>query len=329
MLPPSATQASFLFAASEDSLRSGGKVKLRRAQNLIWEEDILAEQYDSQSSKLPVHVPASRLKLGEPYSLHLECGGTDECGSTDRQSFVYEFRVVRVKPLHLLHQGQLVIVGRHADIALSKVYRAEFRDREGIVMAALARLLCTENKSIRVNLMYDQLRHEEDTQVQVCQEDHMTPTYFACIRPVRHESLASRRGFVAQVAHNVAYEHFKASDKMKLRSIEGLPHVSALAGADEGKQLNAVLLAKSVIERLPEQVRKLLLEHEIEGLSWAEIAKRHNLSEDKAKQDISRALSRIARVILAGEPEASSGALQRLIDWIKHTLDEVIPYRAG
>ena len=114
-----------------------------------------------------------------------------------------------------------------------------------------------------------------------------------------------------------------------MRSIEEPSVLDGAAGIDEGKQRVAVLLAKSVVEHLPQRIRTLLVEHEVEGMPWTEIAKRHNISEAKAKQDISRALTHISRTVLAGEPEPPNGAVHRFVEWVKETLDDVIPYRAG
>jgi DNA-directed RNA polymerase specialized sigma24 family protein len=231
--------------------------------------------------------------------------------------------------LHLLRSDALALIGHHPDLNPAFEYEAELRDGEGIEVARFPHLPCSASKTVVVNLPYDQLPHERDTQMDLCPEESAALAYSSCIRAVRHESLGSRRGYITQVARTVAHEHFRATRNIQMRSIEDLSVTDGTAGIDEGKQRVAILLAKSVVERLPLRIRTLLLEHEVEGISWTEVANRHNISEAKAKQDISRALTQISKSVLAGESESPKGAVHRFIEWVKETLDDVIPYRAG
>jgi len=323
-LLPAATHVSLVIAMEHDSSRQGYKAMLRNSNRLVWEEDYPAECYDTRSRTLPVQVPANRLQHGHSYALDIY---SLEAGS--RRLDTREFYAVRVKALHLLRAESLTVVGHHPGLHPSCEYQAEFRDAGGIEVARFCNLLCSENKSVPVKVSYHQLRHEEDTQMDLWPEDRAGLAYSSCIRAVRHESLGSRRGFITQVARNVAYEHFRATRNIQIRSIEDMSVVDGMAGVDEGKQRVAILLAKSVVERLPQRIRTLLLEHEVEGMSWTEVAQRHNISEAKAKQDISRALTHVSEAVVAGEPESPKGAVHRFVDWVKETLDDVIPYRAG
>lgn len=324
LLLPALTHINIAVAMEPDSTRLGCKAVLRNSNRLVWEEDCPAECYDARTKTWPVRVPVNHLQHGHSYALDiysLEGGG--------HHLHTREFYVVRVKALHLLRSDALALIGHHPDLNPAFEYEAELRDGEGIEVARFPHLPCSASKTVVVNLPYDQLPHERDTQMDLCPEESAALAYSSCIRAVRHESLGSRRGYITQVARTVAHEHFRATRNIQMRSIEDLSVTDGTAGIDEGKQRVAILLAKSVVERLPLRIRTLLLEHEVEGISWTEVANRHNISEAKAKQDISRALTQISKSVLAGESESPKGAVHRFIEWVKETLDDVIPYRAG
>jgi DNA-directed RNA polymerase specialized sigma24 family protein len=324
VLLPAVTHISLVVAMEQDSARLGCKAMLRNSNRLVWEEDCPVECYDARSQTLPVQVPANHLRHGHSYALDIYSLETG-----DRHLDTKEFYVVRVKALHLLRSESLAVIGHHPDLNPLCEYQAELRDAKGIEVAKFLHLSCSEKKTVVVKVPYHQLPHEQDTQMNLWPGESAALAYSSCIRAVRHESLGSRRGYIAQVARIAAYEHFRVTRNVQVRSIEESSVVDGITGIDEGKQRVAVLLAKSVIERLPQRIRTLLLEHEVEGMSWTEVAKRHNISEAKAKQDISRALTHISRAVLAGEPESPKGAVHRFVDWVKETLDDVVPYRAG
>jgi DNA-directed RNA polymerase specialized sigma24 family protein len=317
-LAPGATHASFLFDLHEDLARAGLKAKLFASNQLTWEEDIPVHRYDPQAKAVPIQIPASCLNLEVAYLLELEC--------TDRQQVLArkEFQVIRIKPLHLLRTGSISIIVYHLDLDPSKTYRAEFRMGQGIEIAAIPNLPCTQDNRVRLTLANDQLRHEQDTEMDICEDDDTKSSYLASLRAVRHESSASRRGFVAKMARNVAYEHFRERRNVQVCSLPA--ESDGPASGDECKRRVAILLAKSVIEQLPPRIRTLLVEHEVAGRSWADIAKRHKISEAKAKQDTSRALAQISKAIIAGELQARKGAVRRFVEWVKDALDEVISY---
>lgn len=232
-----------------------------------------------------------------------------------------------VKPLHLLRREPFAIIGRHSDLKAATIYRAAFRDREGIVVATLNRLACTKPEFLHVDLTYDQLHHEQDTQMEVGVDGYEMPGYIAWVRAVQHESLARRQAFVIGVARNVAYERFR--DKPQVESIEDLPLSATPAGADEGRQQPAILLAKSVIKSIPREEFELLHEHIIEGLSWKESAERHKITPAKAKKDVSRALRKLAttlaKAFIVGQPESGGGAVRRFVKWIKEIFADLVP----
>jgi len=102
-----------------------------------------------------------------------------------------------------------------------------------------------------------------------------------------------------------------------------LPAEQTPTRSDQGQSV-AYLLAKSLIKRLPESERALLIEHQIHGRPWAEIAKRRNLSEDKVKQDCSRALNKLAKALLECDSKPAKGAAERLVAWLKDMLERIV-----
>jgi len=321
-LAPSALHAAFVFDLGPEPAPCGYIVRLMSAGRQVWREEYPAERYDSRNNALPVQVPARHLLHGQFYVLELSSAANGVPAATQ------EFHIVRVEALHLLRAASYAIVGSHSDLAPAGKYRAVFRDvGSGVEVAGFANLPCPEAGRLPIDLTYEQLAHEQDVRLSVSAHDaDDTPAFFACVRAVRHESLKSRRGFVARMARNIAHEY--ASRKVPEESLEGLPAEGVSArGAQEAERRVATLLAKSAVERLPERTRAMLLEHEIEGRSWAEIAKTYGISEAKAKQDVSRALTKVSEVVLEGESEAARGAVQRVVDWIKETLVDFVPVR--
>jgi hypothetical protein len=325
-LAPSAKQASFVFDLGQEPARGGYVVRLWDRQHAagrqVWEEEYPAERFDTRNNSLPVQIPAHHLHHGQSYVMELSSAANGSAVAAQ------EFHIVRVEALHLLRTASFWIVGAHSDLAPVRKYRAVFRDAgSGLEVVDFSNLPCPEEGRLPIGLAYDQLGHEQDVRLGVSPHDaDPAPTYFACVRAVRHESLKSRRGFVARMARNIAHEY--ASRKVPEESIEGLPtQESAGRSGNEAGGRVATLLAKSLVERLPERTRAMLLEHEIEGRSWAEIAKSHGISEAKAKQDVSRALTKLSETVVAGESEPGRGAVQRVVDWIKGTLADIVPIR--
>ena len=321
-LASSATHAAFVFRLSPEPASCGYEARLLAAGQQIWGEEYPDGQYDSRTNALSVQVPAGHVRHGEFFTLELRSAVNQELVATR------EFQIVRVEPLHLLRVASYSIVGSHADLAPPAKYRATFRDAaNGAEVIDFVDLPCPESGRLPIGVGYGQLGHEQDVRLSVsAQGADREPTYFACVRAVRHESLRSRRGFVARMARNIAHEY--ASRKVPEESLEGLPADEIPArGAQEAEGRVATLLAKSAVESLPERTRAMLLEHEIEGRSWAEIAKTFGISEAKAKQDVSRGLTKVSEAVLAGECEAARGAVQRVVDWIKGTLADFVPVR--
>jgi hypothetical protein len=319
---PSALRATLVFELGPEPVPCGYSVRLLAEGRLVWSEEYPAERADSRNNTLPVQIPAHHLRPGRSYVMELNSAANGDSVTAQ------EFHVVKVEALHLLRTGPFSIVGTHSDFAATRKYRAVFRDAgSDFEVIGFSDLPCTEAGRLPIDLAYDQLRHEQDVQLGVSLNDaDPAPTYFACVRPVRHESLKSRRGFVASMARIVSYEY--ASRKVPEQSVESLPTTDFPAQAgNEAEGRVATLLAKSVVERLPERTRAMLLEHEIEGRSWAEIARTHGISEAKAKQDVSRALTKVSEVVLEGESEPQRGAVQRIVDWIKGMLADIAPVR--
>jgi hypothetical protein len=319
---PSALKATFVFDIGSEPARCGYTVRLLAAGRRVWDEEYPAERADSRNNALRIQIPAHHLRHGQSYLMELS-----SAANADRVA-AQEFHIVRVEALHLLRAGRFSIVGSHSDLAPFRKYRVVFRDAgSGFELIGFSDLSCPEVGRLPIDLAYDQLCHEQDVRLGVSPHGaDSSPTYFACVRAVRHESLKSRRGFIVSMARTVSYEY--ASRKTPEQSLESLP--TADFPARGGKQDDgrvATLLAKSVVERLPQSIRAMLLEHEIEGRSWAQIAITHGISEAKAKQDVSRALTKVSEAVLAGESEPTGGAIQRVVDWIKGMLADIVPVR--
>ena len=321
-LAPSALHAVLAIAVGPEPTPFGYRVRLSTAGLQIWEQEYPAELCDLRNHLFPIQIPAHNLRHGHSYAVELSCAADDALLAAR------EFYIVRVEALHLLRAAAFSIVGSHSDLAPPWKYRAVFQDvGSGAEVIGFSYLACTEEGQVAIDLAYDQLGHQQDVRLGVSPHDtDPAPTYFACVRAVRHESLKSRRGFVARMARNIASEY--ALRKVPEQSVESLPTMDFPARV--GKETDgrvATLLAKSVVERLPQPTRAMLLEHEIEGRSWAEIAHTHRISEAKAKQDVSRALTKVSEVVLAGEYGASRGAAQRVVEWIKGMLADIVPIR--
>jgi RNA polymerase sigma factor (sigma-70 family) len=319
-LAPSALHASLVFDLGPETAPGGYKVRLLTAGRLVWEEEYSERLYDARTRALAVSVPARHLRHGQCYLL--------EVRSADNQELVTarEFYIVRVEALHLLRAASYSIFGSHSDLDPDVKYRAVFQDAgSGAQVVDIVNLACLEDGLLPIGLAYRQLCHEQDVRLSVSAHGgEQARAYFACVRAVRHETLKSRRGFVARMARNIAHEY--AARKAPEESLEGLPAEEiSERGSHEAEGRVATLLAKRAVERLPERIRSMLLEHEIEGRSWTEIAKTYGISEAKAKQDVSRALTKVSEVVLAGESEAAHGAVQRVVDWIKGTLGDFVP----
>jgi DNA-directed RNA polymerase specialized sigma24 family protein len=193
----------------------------------------------------------------------------------------------------------------------------------GAELAAMVDLESSADARVAVDLAYDQLQHELDTRLELSPQEELAATYFSCVRAVRHDTLASRMGFVLEVARNVAHEHRRRLNRRATTSLDELPQEYLLAGVNEERQRVPEILARRAVERLSNPDRTMLIEHCLEGLSWTEIAQRHGISSDKAKKGVSRALSKVSSAILGGERGVPEGVGRRLVTWLKEMLPDV------
>jgi hypothetical protein len=315
---PGAVHASFLFELFETvSSRLGYKVRLRTGDGLVWEEDCPAERIDSRSGRLPINVPAKKLQHGQSYTLQLECALSGGCVA------MQEFHTVHVRALHLLRADSFTIIGHHTSLDPSREYQASFRKmHDNAAVATLGHLTCSEKKTVSVSLDYAQLGHEQDTHMELSRQEDPDLGYFACVRAVQYKSLKNRMGFVVQMARTVALERSGRERGVRGESLESLPLKEHPVTADKGQD-TTVLLARSAIERLPARDRGMLIDHELRGWSWVEIARRQNVSEAKVKQDVSRALKKVTEAIRSGATQPDKGASRRIVDWLKDMLEDI------
>jgi hypothetical protein len=318
VLLPGAGHASFVFELSESPSGGGYMLRLVVAGRVVWENSFLAEQVDGRQATLAVQVPAYRLRHGESYRLELEASGSGVPIACQ------EFSAVHVTALHLLRAKPFLVVGYHPDLEPLREYRANLRDMcNNSEVATLPHLKCSEDKEIAVPLSCDQLGHEQDTVLEISTGEPERPCYFSCVRAVRHESLRSRMGFVTQVARTVAHEFARADRRATKVPLEDLSWEHTPAWA-ERRQSVAYLLAKNLIKRMSAWERELLIEHQVHGMSWAEIAASRQVSEDKVRQDCSRALSRLARALLENDVKHAPGAAQRIVVWLKEMVEHIV-----
>jgi hypothetical protein len=319
ILAPGAEQASFFFEFEGSIAESGPFLaRLVTGGKVVWENTCLAQRPKDGFARVVVPVPVSWLRHGQSYRLELEAPGSAVSMACQ------EFYPVQTTALHLLRADAFSIIGYHPDLEPRREYRADFRDMvDNTEVVLLMSVACSDDHRVPMKLAYDQLRHEHDTTLELSTGEPGPPPYFSCVRAVRHESLKSRMGFVTQVARNVAHEHSRSERSVQRLSLEDLPAERSPVRSDRAQSV-AYLLAKSLIKRMPEWERGLLIEHQIQGRSWAEIASRRNVTEGKVKQDCSRALKKLARALLESDARASKGAGQRVVAWLKDMLEHVV-----
>jgi hypothetical protein len=83
------------------------------------------------------------------------------------------------------------------------------------------------------------------------------------------------------------------------------------AAQDRSGQQIAEILARKAVSRISPALRDQLYQHYVDGVSWAAIADRYKTTADNVKKGASRALKKAAEAIVAGEPGAAGGAVER------------------
>lgn len=289
-----------------------------------WEEDGLIEQFDSRNGRLQVSVSANRLRHGGAYCLGLYRADAESAFAGQ------EFIAVRVEALHLLRSGPYALVGSHPDLKAGRRYYAQIRDMEdGALIIATASVICDRDGYLPLQLQYDRLKHEQNARVEIWPEGTPGQGYFCCVRTVRHEDWKSRRGYVNQVARNVAGERARTMARYPQISLDEEFGSAARTPSDGERQSIANILsqravdnARLLIRRLPMALQKQMIEQYVEGRSWAEIAARCGITEAKAKQDTSRAFAEISKAI-APEPTANHGEVAK---WLKEMLSHILEF---
>jgi DNA-directed RNA polymerase specialized sigma24 family protein len=322
---PSARQVSFRFEISDpDSVSRGFKIRLRAGEEVQWEEEGVVEQFDSMNGRLLVSVSANRLRHGGAYCLGLYRAGAES-------SFAgQEFSAVRVEALHLLQSGPYAVIGHHPDLTAGRRYCARICDMaDGALLEAAAGVLCDSAGCLPIHLGYDRLKHDRNARVEICPEGAPGQSYFCCVRAVLHEDWKGRRGYVNQVARNVAWERVRTMARYPQVSLDEEFGSAARPRPDGERQSLANLLSQRavngamvLIRRLPAALQKQMIEQYVEGRSWADIAARHGITEAKAKQDTSRAFAEISKAI-APEPTANHG---EVVKWLKEMLSHILEF---
>lgn len=226
--------------------------------------------------------------------------------------------------LQLLRPEPFTLGVCHPDLRKSETFHARFRDvGDGSEVVSALDLSCAEDGRVSIRLPYDTFRHEQVAVMQLSQNGSAGLSYGVVIQARRRDSFENRMRFVTATAGNVARESvrpWRNERELRVDDPKGVRLVPTQG--HEARQHVYRLLAKRAIAELPRSLYDQIVAHHIDNRSWAEIAAAYGISEAKARQDVSRALSALAAQIVACEPEAKNGAVQRVVQWLK----DMLPY---
>jgi len=228
-----------------------------------------------------------------------------------------------VKVMHLFRSEPFAIVAHHPDFRPSHRFRASLRDAAaGGEVAATSGVSCGENGRVQIRLAYETLRHEQVATLELLAEEEVSFGYYSGVKTVRHESFDVRIGFVVEtarlMARNRAWKERKQKAEIQMEDMSTLPAVQ-----DRSGQEIAEILARKAVSRISPSLRDQLYQHYVDGVSWAAIADRHKTTADNVKKGASRALKKAAEAIVAGEPGAAGGAVERVVKWLHDMLRDM------
>jgi RNA polymerase sigma-70 factor (ECF subfamily) len=119
----------------------------------------------------------------------------------------------------------------------------------------------------------------------------------------RRETYDPSRPFTAWVHAIARYKLIDYFRRHKRRAEDPLDDADALFGAEDASAAEAHLDVERVLHMLPEKTRRLIRDVKIEGLSTAEAAARHNISESAVKVGVHRGLKALGAKLGEGEGE--------------------------
>jgi RNA polymerase sigma-70 factor, ECF subfamily len=117
----------------------------------------------------------------------------------------------------------------------------------------------------------------------------------------RRETYDPSRPFTAWVYAIARYKLIDYFRRHKRRAEDPLDDASALFGAEEAQATEAHLDVERVLHMLPEKTRRLIRDVKIEGLSTAEAAAKHKISESAVKVGVHRGLKALGEKLGEGE----------------------------
>jgi DNA-directed RNA polymerase specialized sigma24 family protein len=329
IISPGTRKVTFAFVVSDPGrARRGYMVRLSSLGRLVLEQEVGDEQFDSINSTLPVTISANSLKHGYKYRLDLNSRASGlGLGGQD-------FTIVRQTALHLLRAQDFTIILCDSDLSTSRRYTANFRDTVSEADIARRRnLVCNCDGTVTLDIAYDCLPDQHDIRIELT-ADGEGPPYYCYVRPVRHETWEARRGYIAQVTRTVASERIRSKSNRSELSLDSEVRGVDLAGVRSNandhererfasiRYQQAIKTARTLMRRLPDDILAQLIEHEVEGRSWAEIAAQRHITEVKAKKDCSRSLMTMAERI-APEPETDR---KGVVKWLKEGLSEILGF---
>jgi hypothetical protein len=234
-----------------------------------------------------------------------------------------QFELPHVKVMHLFRAEPFAIIAHHSDFRPSHRFRASLRDSAaGGEVAAASGVSCEESGRVPIRLAYETLRHEQVATLELLAEEEVSFGYYSGVKTVRHESFDVRMGFVVEtarlMARNRAWKERKQKAEILMEDMSAVPAVR-----DGSGQQFAEILARKAVSGLSPTLRDQLYQHYVDGVSWTVIADRHKTTADNVKKGASRALNKVAEAIVAGEPGAAGGAVERVVKWLHDMLRDI------
>jgi hypothetical protein len=142
------------------------------------------------------------------------------------------------------------------------------------------------------------------------------------VKSVRHESFDVRMGFVVEtarlMARNRAWKERKQKAEILMEDMSAVPAVRDRSANGSPRFWRAKQSAA-----FRRQLQDQLYQHYVDGVSWTVIADRHKTTADNVKKGASRALNKVAETIVAGEPGAADGAVERVVKWLHDMLHDM------
>lgn len=133
-------------------------------------------------------------------------------------------------------------------------------------------------------------------------EDIAQQAFFKLGEQTADRQLESPRAFVFRIAINLMHDA-----RRHLRRTRAILDDGSILKADEGPDLERALIAKqqvkllqNVLAGLPERHRNYLTANRMDGLSFAEIARRHGVSESLVRKTVDEATAVCQRAIARG-----------------------------